>query len=391
MKRNIRNRLTGGLLAGTLLAASFGAMAQTTPTAAGTSIGNTATVNYTVGGVAQNAIGSSATGNSSGAGTPTTFIVDDMLSLTVEKVDTSIQSAAPGNAVTLTYKVTNNGNAAQGALLTLFDGTTANDPFSTTGTTEVAPTSPVIHVDDGDSAYNATNDTATSIYTIPVGGSVNVYVTFTLPANGNNNDISVVGLRAQVAAVGTSYTAGAGAYVQETPSATAWDPGTEQYVYAGKSNDAAGSGNADYDGYASAYNSALVTVTSDTGTGGGGTGSMVVTKTVSVVDDPTGASPARAIPGAHMMYTITVANGGASNATNVSVEDDINTEVAAGYITYKTGTLTATANGTTVSPCTEAADTDGCTWDASNNKVTVGNLSVDAGKTAVVTFEVTIK
>ncbi|HET8555513.1 MAG TPA: hypothetical protein VFL78_11865 [Rhodanobacteraceae bacterium] len=391
MKRNIRNRLIGGLLAGTLLAASFGAMAQTTPTAAGTSIGNTATVNYTVGGVAQNAIGSSATGNSSGAGTPTTFVVDDMLSLAVEKVDTSIQSAAPGNAVTLTYKVTNNGNAPQGALLNLFDGTTANDPFSTTGTTEVAPTSPVIHVDDGDSTYNATNDTATSIYTIPVGGSVNVYVTFTLPANGNNNDISVVGLRAQVAAVGTSYTAGAGAYVQETPSTTAWDPGTEQYVYAGAGNDAAGSGNTDYDGYASAYNSALVTVTSSTGTGGGGTGSMVVTKTVSVVDDPTGASPARAIPGAHMMYTITVANTGASNATNVSVEDDISTEFTAGYIAYKTGTLTATVDGTAISPCTETADSDGCTWDATNHKVTVGNLSVAAGKSAVVTFEVTIK
>ena len=39
-------------------------------TASGTSINNLSTLNYSVGGVAQPAIGSSPTGNTSGAGTP---------------------------------------------------------------------------------------------------------------------------------------------------------------------------------------------------------------------------------------------------------------------------------------------------------------------------------
>lgn len=398
MKRYTRNRLIGALCAGALLATPFGAMAATTPTAAGQTVGNTATVNYKVGGVAQALIESSKDGNSTsgaGNGSATTFIVDDMLSLTVQKVDTDITSVGPGEKVTLTYKVTNNGNAAQGAILTTFDGALANDPFSTAGThTSFNAPSPAIHVDKAGTNNGAlgAEDTADSIDSIAVGESATVFVTFTVSANALNDDLAVLGLRAQVAATGASY-GNVGAVVSQTSTTADWDPTTEQYVFAGASNDATGSGDADYDGKASALNAALVTVTSDTGTGGGGAGSMKVTKTVAVVSDPTGnTTNPKAIPGAVMKYTITVANSGASNATNVSVEDDINTEVQNGYIAYKTDSMTATANGTAFTTCSDdATDSDGCAWDGTNNKVTVGNLSVDAGKSAVVTFEVTIK
>lgn len=389
MKRNMRNQLIGALCAGVLLTTSFGAEAAVTT--AGTAISNTATVNYKVGGVDQTAI-LSAKDSTSAAGTPTKFVVDNKLILTVQKVDGSITSAAPGSAVTLTYKVTNSGNAAQGAILTLFDGTAADDSFGTTGTTEVAPTSPVIHVDDGDASYSATNDTATSINTIPIGGSALVYVTFTLPANGNNNDISVVGLKAQVADVGTSYATGAGTAV--TASTGSWTADTEQNVFADTSNDVTGQGT-DFDGLASAYNSALVTVTSSTGTGGGGTGSMKVIKTVEVVSDPvtdSGSAPtgyeAKAIPGAVMKYTIAVSNGGASGATNVSVEDDLSgqtnldtTNTGASIVAYDNGATTATT-------CTSSS-TPSCTF--ASGKVTVSGLTVDASKTATVTFKVKIK
>ncbi len=82
--------------------------------ASGTSIDNLATLNYSVGGVAQPAIGSSAVGNSVGAGTPTTFVVDKKVNLTVVDANATFTSVTPGStAQVTTFTVTNLGNDPQ--------------------------------------------------------------------------------------------------------------------------------------------------------------------------------------------------------------------------------------------------------------------------------------
>src|SRR3989338_1406131 len=64
--------------------------------ASNTTISNLATLNYTVGGVSQTAIGSSEAGNTAGAGTATTFLVDKKVNLTVVEVGGSLTSVSPG-------------------------------------------------------------------------------------------------------------------------------------------------------------------------------------------------------------------------------------------------------------------------------------------------------
>ena len=66
-------------------------------TASGTSINNLSTLNYSVGGIAQPAIGSSPTGNTSGAGTATTFVVDNRVNVTVTTTDATFVPSCRGD------------------------------------------------------------------------------------------------------------------------------------------------------------------------------------------------------------------------------------------------------------------------------------------------------
>ena len=91
------------LLAGAL---AFGlssvALAQNTPS--GTTITNTATLDYSVAGTPQAQVASN----------PANFLVDNKVDLTVTTVDLAIVSVIPGTfAQVLTYSVTNNGNTVQ--------------------------------------------------------------------------------------------------------------------------------------------------------------------------------------------------------------------------------------------------------------------------------------
>src|ERR1700752_1125698 len=87
-------------------------------TDAGVTVSNRATVNYTVGTVAQTPIESSPTGNSTpgvGAGGNTTFVVDNRINLNVTELSGNATVVSPGqpNVVTA-FTVTNTGNATQG-------------------------------------------------------------------------------------------------------------------------------------------------------------------------------------------------------------------------------------------------------------------------------------
>src|SRR6185503_17097668 len=75
----------------------MGANAQNT--LAGTTIANRASVNYSVGGLAQAPIESSPTGNvtpGAGAGTDTSFLVDNRVNLSVTELSTNATVVTPG-------------------------------------------------------------------------------------------------------------------------------------------------------------------------------------------------------------------------------------------------------------------------------------------------------
>src|SRR5215471_3322651 len=152
------------------IAASGTAFAQGTPS--GTSITNTATVNYTVNTVAQTPISAS-----------TAFTVDTVIKLNVTGgVTYNVTPGAVGQVSSFT--VTNTSNIASRFTLNVSNQAAAVNDFDMTNL--------VIHVDNGDGVYNAANDTATSINSLASGASVVVFVTGDVPvATANNYDAPV--------------------------------------------------------------------------------------------------------------------------------------------------------------------------------------------------------
>lgn len=413
MKLVTRVKLSGALLAGVLLTL-VSVAANAAGTAAGTTISNQATVNYSVGGVAQSAIGSSPTGNTSGAGLATTFVVDDKLLLTVTKQDAAIVSVTPGQpTAVLVFQVTNAGNATQGVTFTDVQEVTGTaDPFGSATTDDFNATGPSIHVSASNSAtYNSTNDTASSIPQLAAGGTAYVFVVAAIPNTQVDGDMAVNALVAQVAAAGGSATYGTppGANITADDSTAAWTPGTVQNIFA---DTTAGTDDAALDGKASARDAWLVS-----------SAKLTITKSSAVVTDPVycttpgnaasctfpSGQTVHSIPGAVMKYTVTVVNSAAAtaNASSVGVTDSLASQIPTN-LAWDTGTLTVTTPGVNsgtaftcadsgATPTTQAATGAGytaVTCDYNINAattVTVSGVTLKPGDTATITYEVTIQ
>jgi hypothetical protein len=373
-------------------------------TAAGTDISNTATVAYSVGGNTQTPIESSPTGNSApgvGNGTATHFVVDAKLVLSVTKVDGTIVNVSPGQSVAiLTYKVTNNGNATQGA--TLAAGELANgtaNPFGGAVTDDFAPTSPVVHVSKNNSAtYVAANDTATSIPQLAAGASQFVFVVSSIPTAQANGDLAVMSLTATIADKGASATYGtAPGAASADQSGTAWTSGTRAAlnIFA----DAAGTDDVALDGKSSDRDAYMVQ-----------SAKLTIAKTATVITDPVYCTTAglassctipagkslHSIPGATVQYTITMSScdiatcPGAVAATGVSLTDSLATQISNGNIAYVAGSMKVAdpSNSNVATTCNDAVDADKCSF--VSNVVSVSGISLNPGQNAAVTFLVTI-
>ena len=175
MKSIFRNTLVkpGAAIALAVAGLLGGTAAQAAGTVSGTTITNLATLDYKVGTVAQTAIGSSAIGNSSGAGTATSFTVDNKVNLTVTTGETTFVSVGPGTTRQVTrFIVTNSGNTAQGYTLA---------GANTTGT-NIAGTADTIDVSNLNvfvesvttTGYQLAEDTATSILTLAPDTSIQI-------------------------------------------------------------------------------------------------------------------------------------------------------------------------------------------------------------------------
>lgn len=111
-------------------------------TAAGTSVGNTFTLEYDVNSVAQDTITNDTTAAGPGVdvqGSPTTFTVDRLINHVVQELNTP-QDGIPGGSATLTFRVTNTGNDNQAYSLDIFDeGGSATDELDLVYTLSYVP------------------------------------------------------------------------------------------------------------------------------------------------------------------------------------------------------------------------------------------------------------
>jgi len=400
MKLGKTVRLTGALLAGVVL--SLFSANSFALTASGTTISNLATVSYKVGGVTQPNIGSSSTGNTSGAGTSTDFKVDTKLLISVTANDTADVAVNPNQSgAVLSFTVTNNGNDTQGVTFTTIQeasgalGSTAGAGF--TGTDNFDPTGPTVFVANGHGgAYVSATDTASSIPQLAPGASVVVYIVSTIPNTRVDGDVAVEALVAQVATKGASATYGTapGANITTDDSGNAWVAGSVQLLFADAASTQGDSGtDASHDGKSSVRDVYIVK-----------SAKLTITKTVTVLSDPTGDAIKHAIPGAVVQYTITIANAvsATTQATNIGLTDALPANTTWG--TSGTGTLAVTTPG--VNSGTQFSCPDGSTTTKTGSApytnvscdfnvttastVTLSNIYLAPGDTTSIVYTVTI-
>jgi uncharacterized repeat protein (TIGR01451 family) len=337
-----------------------------------TPITNTASVNYSVSGVPQAAIGSSPTGNSAGAGTPTSFVVDKKISFVAEETNGTATVTGPSvTQVVTVFKVSNTSNGVQEFRL------------------EASNTlpSPLEQIFTRDDSFNMVNfsihvsaaacDIGTTVTPTFAGEPATTY----LPAVPED-DCNYVFVVADTPAASPTVANGLASTIQlrvrpsntngtvlEAESGAADLAGTVDVVFAESGTDV---DNQDYDGISLAYDQYLV-------------GTLTVTKTADVISD--GISPAgeeKAIPGAVVEYTIIVRNDGlATSGAQLMEAIPANTAYVAG---------STTLNGVAVSDISGAMPyVSGGPINSTAAAAGVINPYVAPADRAVVTFRVTIQ
>jgi uncharacterized repeat protein (TIGR01451 family) len=287
------------LLAGASLLTSFAASsAYAAGTASGSIISNTATVNYSVGGVAQSPV----------SNTPTTFTVDRKVVFRVdETAPVATTTVAPGqNAAVTTFTVSNTSNATMDFGLSFVQpagGTAAHggtDNFDATGIGMFADT-------NGNGTYDAGTDLAiTFLDEVLADTSRTVFIVANIPAGRVTGDVAGVTLTGQARDGGVSGTQGA----VSTNTAGANTAGVDT-VLADTAYDA---NNTASDGLGVARDDFTVS-----------TAAITLTKVVTPLSDGFNtAANAKMIPGATIQYCIIAANAaGGATATGVTITDPV--------------------------------------------------------------------
>ena len=324
-------------------------------TLAGTTIQNTATVNYQVGGVSQAAINSNTA----------EFLVDNKVNLIVTRLDsTPGVPVSPGGAdYYTTFKLTNSGNKTQGYIL---NGSLAgNGDANLTGVANPFGAGPADTIQMlntrtfvsgaacSDSTptptYDSSTDTTVFVNSLAADNCVYVFVVANADTIANgfiNGAVAAVRLTAEARVAGTN---AATPVVRHNDDADI--AGTEQNIFADAGRDAIESADS------------VFVVSSAT---------LTVAKSSAVISDPINVAPNfKAIPGAVMEYTIRLTNNGGADATGVVITDllptngisfttaqynsgasDVSIQIGAGAPTFCTAEVTAgpSADGCYVTP-----------------------------------------
>ena len=288
----------------------IGALAAVSPdgaaaaTAACTAIGNTATIDYQVGGVAQTQLTTGPSG---------TFTVGNKVDLTVTRQDgtiVTVSSGASGTYAPLTYVIQNQGNAAQGYTLSALNyGPTETNPFGGALLDTFDATAYTIHVDTG-SGYGAAVTTITGLAS---GATATVQIRAnTIPVGQANGTIAVVSLKAETTNPNTVTLV-----TNATGTGTVYDAAgapvctNVDIVLADADSDGAQANDGQYNGAYLAKDAYLVQAIA-----------LSVLKSSATITDPVFGTAK--VPGAIVEYTIRVTRtGGSGSAAGVVITDAV--------------------------------------------------------------------
>jgi uncharacterized repeat protein (TIGR01451 family) len=336
------------------VATSVASPALAAGTASGTTITNTVSVDFKVGGVNQNQVTASDS-----------FTVDRKINLTVAEVGSTTTTVSPGQASAVTaFTVTNSSNATLDLALVatqLSGGTAAHG-----GTDNFDVTGPTVYVDTNtNGAYDAGTDTVvTYLDQLAADASKTVFVVANIPLGRATGDVAGVRLTA------TSYEATAagslGALVTQTAGANTAGVDT---VFA----DTNANGNTARDGIHFGVDDYTVSAAN-----------LSATKTSRIISDPfNNTTNPKMIPGAVVEYCVAVTNAaGSATATNIAVSDTLPATT-----TFDSG-FGILLNGTVTSGTCNADGTAGGSFAAG---VVSGTLSdINAGVTRTLVFRVTV-
>jgi uncharacterized repeat protein (TIGR01451 family) len=376
--QNIRN---AALVATALIfAVANNAMADGTPS--GTSVGNIATINYSVDGTAQPEVGSTEAGNTSGPGAETTFLVGTTINLTLIETNTNFTSVAAGSLQQATsFTLTNLGNDSQGYNLTAANSSLA--AFTQSDAFDVGTFAYYID-DNNDGLLDANDILITSVDSLAPDASIDLLVTATIPVSELDTAQSTISLTAVTTTNNTT--------VAVVETVGAYDSTVIQIVFSDPLTTANGTDPGQTEGDASAVALDAYRVL---------TAALTVSKTTAVYSDPAnGTVNPKAIPGAIITYTITIVNNGSGTATGISITDivdEITTDTVAFNTLYNDGSTICTAEGIAVKDGSEAsalcktnlADTDSA--DFTSITATATDLTLAGGETATMAFQVTIQ
>ena len=319
---NLSNKFLLQVLISVMLIMGFASQAYAVGTAAGTSVNNQATVTFSVGGVQQTPV-TSDDPSVGGTNDVTTFTVDTKIDVEVAWQDAAnVQVAAgqdgatpvPNPPAVLEFLITNEGNATTQD----FNLSVADD-----GADDFDPTAYTFYLDDGDGSFDAGDTVVTFIDELSstVGSNtVTIFVVGTIAASQTN------GQTANVSLIATAHDGGAGGLGSLSTQDTGNDVqgGPAQNVFADDAGTAPGdTGLVPAPGTSTAPDGRH----SDQGTYVVIATTITVTKASRVeVDGIGGTFPtAKAIPGATVRYTFTIANSGSQNATNITITDALDT------------------------------------------------------------------
>lgn len=268
-------------------------------TNAGSTITNTVTVNFQVGGIAQ----SSATASD-------TLTVDRLVNLTVAKVGSVTTTVTPGQTAAVTaFTVTNTSNAALDFALGVAQQTGGTAVHGGTDTFDVNNVR-IFADTNSNGVYDPGTDVQiTYLDEVAADASRTVFVVSDIPVALANGAVAGVTLTATGREAGAAGTLGA-ALVQTTGANTS---GMDT-VFA----DAAGASDSARDAAFSARHDYTVF-----------TATMSVLKTSTIISDPlNGTTNPKMIPGATIQYCVAVSNAaGSADATSIAITDPLPSQV----------------------------------------------------------------
>ena len=290
------------------------------------------------------------------------FRVDRLVTFTVVADAATVSTNPNQTGAVLSYTVTNNSNDTLDFNLDFEQS--FGDSFDATGVVVYAET-------DGTAGYT-TADTLTYIDELAPGASKVVYIVGNIPQAALQSQTDAFYVVATAAQGGTANSEGTALAAAATNDAMT----VENVFGEGASGGAAVDG--DNDGQGSAISAFTVDAAS-----------ITVDKKFVVLNDPVnGTTDPHPIPGASVLYCITVTNGGSGQtATDVTISDAIpaGTTFVTGSIETFTSAVTCAATGLVG---TGTAVTDGAGFDGTTVTTTNGTLAAGNGTSTI--FKVTI-